>query len=202
MGREESRKESQIMTRQHLRIVLGIGVLIAGLAGCQKPDMSAMMTKPERPAELDHLSKLVGHWHGTAEMRMPGSDEVGKSTYTSASEWDLDGWTMTERVTITIEDGEKMNSMGIWAWDAKAKKFHIWYFSDWGNVGTGTCTFDEETMTWTGKSKSRDMVSGQTMVSKYKMKLVDDHTMEWEETVYDSLGMTKYFELSGTGHKK
>ena len=190
------------MTRFNLAGACLIASMIIGLTGCEKPDLSEMMKPPPRPAELDKLVCWVGSWEGTMEMKIPGHDEVMTGSGTSTVTWEADKWLLLERFEGTMGDEGTMKGLGVWTWDPKAHKYRVWSFDTFGGVSEGTATYDEETSTWHMKAKSRYLASGQKSVSEGKVKMLDNDTMEWDFTEWDSLKLSKYMEGHGTSRRK
>lgn len=179
-------------------------VLAAAVAGgCHKGvDLSEMMKPPARPAELERLGMFVGTWEGTGEMRMPGSDEVLTGKGTSRYAWDADKWLLVERGEYMMGEHGPMLGMGIWSWDAKARKYRMSWFDNYGGIGSGTATYDEPTRTWRMKSRGYYSTTGHKSVGEGTIRMVDDATMEWTFTEWDSLKLMKFMEMKGTSRRK
>jgi hypothetical protein len=181
----------------------GLGALLAvALVGCQKPDLSEMMKRPQRPAELDRLDSLVGTWQGTAELKVAGSDDVMTSTGTETVSWDADRWMLVSDFEYEMGDNGTIRGMGVTMWDAKAKKYRLWSFDNFGECESGTMTHDEETKTWHFKSKGRNLVTGEKYVGEGTSKMVDGDTQDWNFTIWDGWKLRKLMEISGTSQRK
>ena len=190
----------------HIRItVIGAVALLAiGLTGCQQPNFSEMMAPPERPVELDRLAMFVGQWEGTCEGTMTGCEEAMKSKGTSEAKWDADRWVLVERMEYTMGEGKdetKMAGICVWSWDARAKKYRMNCYDNFGTCGTGMATYDEDTRTWHMTNKGR-YADGTAVVGEGTTVMVDENTMEWNYTEWDSWKLTKFMEMEGTIHRR
>lgn len=186
------------MMHRHVSIAVGVLVLGAVLTGCQKPSMEDMMKPPPRPAELDRLAMFVGTWEGQGEMKMGGSDEVQVGKGVSTVKWDADNWVLIERGTFTMGD-QTHTGVGVWTWDAPAKKYRLYWFDSHGGTGLGTATYNEAANTWHVKYKGR--YGKMTTVGEGTTKIVDD-TMEWTFTEWDAWKLNKFMEMKGTSKRK
>ena len=194
------------MSRKFITQSCLVAVVSAMLFGCQsqKINMEEIMKPPPRPAELDQLDMFLGAWEGMAQIKFAGSEEVmehmGKSTY----EWMPDKWIFVEKGEYDVGDGKTMYMTGYWWWDADEKLFQMsWVGSD-GGVGTGTGRYDENTRTWTMKSKGMNPYNQFKTVGEGTAKFIDDKTIEWtwEEEIPSLLGAKEFMEMKGTSHKK
>ena len=156
--------------------------------------------RPARPAELDKLNMFAGEWVSTGEATMTGLDEVLKSTGTTESTWGCDGWCLVERSTMNMGELGGMTGLGVWTWDAKAKKYRSSWADDWGTTGRATAKYDDETRTWTMKAKGTGPMG--KSVGKGTATFVGDDTVEWTWTEWDSLHLMKVFEGKGTSKRK
>lgn len=187
-------------SRNVLFLATALGAL-ALICGCQPPDMSAMQP-PDRPTELDKLNMFVGSWRGETEMHMPGSDETMHTVGHSQSQWAADGWVLLEKYSAEIGEDHEINGVGVWWWDPQARKYRMWWHDDSGTVSTGTATYDENTHTWKMHGKSKSLYKHYSTIHKGTITMLDEDTMQWEHAEYGPLGLKKYFELSGTSHRK
>ncbi len=178
--------------------------LMALASGCQQPkmDMAEMMKPPPRPAELDRLEPFVGKWTGTAEMKMMGSDKPMKSTGASTFAWECDKRALVEHFEGTMGEDAKMTGLNVWTWDASAKKYRNDMFDCFGNAMTFNATYDEASKTWHAKGKHRCPMTGEMLNSEGTMKLIDNNTMEWRWTEWNSWKTKKYMEMSGTSRRE
>lgn len=184
-----------------------IGTVVLSLIGlsltaCQQPKMTMaeMMKMPPRAAELDQLSAFVGTWEGTSEgiAHMAGGEKVtgsGTETYV----WECDKRVLLNRMQWKMGDCT-MHGIGIWRWNAGAKKFDTFWTSDFGDVGHGQAWYDAETKTWHMRGKG-DM-GGHTSVGEGTMKMVDNNTMEWSWVEWNSWKTEKTMEMKGTSKRK
>lgn len=178
-------------------------LLVAVLVGCQAPkiDLDEMMKAPPRPAELDQLEMLVGTWEVTAEMKVEGSGEVMTGRGVETISWDADKWLLVDRFEYTLGDEGKVTGLAIWTWDAKAKKYRLWAFDNYGYYETGTATYDEDSRTWRFKTKSRNPGTGENYVGEGALTMVDCDTQEWNMTYWDGWKLMKAFEIEGTSRR-
>ena len=159
--------------------------------------------RPKRPAELDRLNMFVGKWDGTGDAKFMGLDETLKTKGTSQTAWDCDGWYLVEHGEFEMGDMGRMHGLGVWTWDAKAKKYRMWWFDNWGATGTGTAEYDESTKTWSMNSKAAGPMG--SMAGRGVVKMVDDKTVEWTWTEWpgwDLFHAFKVAEMKGTNKKK
>ena len=133
--------------------VLGSAVL---LTGCAEPvmDISAPPERPGVPCEMKKLECLVGTWEGTAEMPCPETGEPMTFAGGYEAEWALGGMFLKSKAWHERGEGQKEQMVEFITWDPKAKKYHGWYFSDWGRYGESWSTTDGEC--WQGKGKGYD----------------------------------------------
>lgn len=186
--------------------VAGVAALLAvGLAGCQQPEikLADILKVPPRPAELDRLEMFVGRWEGAGEMKLVASDEVGTTRGVETVSWDADKWLLVSRFEYTTGDSEdKMVGVGIWTWDAKAKKYRLWSFDSFASFDTATATYDETNKTWHFKAKSRNLATGETCVGEGTLKMPDSDTQEWDFAIWDRWKLRKFVEMKGTSRRK
>lgn len=188
----------------YVRTVLigACAILFCLLAGCQQPAMSEMMQQPERPAALDKLNAWVGTWKGEATMTVPKTGEQMTMTGTSESRWAADDWLMVEEATMTMEGGEEMKGIGVWAYDSKIKKYRFWWFTNWNMVAEGTAWYDADENEWVMHGKSRDLASGHAWKSRGKAKFVHPNTVEYESAEYVGLIPMKIMEMEGVSQRQ
>jgi len=161
------------------------------IGGCAQPQWSTESPgKPDVPPEMAKLSRLLGTWTGTAEMVSPSPEEMKAmmpegaeetpESYASEgkSEWTLDGMFLKNEGWHEMGEGQRMSYVEYWTWDAKAKKYRTYYFSDWGESGQGWAWFepDGETMHFKGTVVDAE---GATKRGKGMLTFIDDDTHEW-----------------------
>ena len=189
------------MFRKTLTTAISTMALGVMLTGCMPKmtleEMKEMM--PQRPVELDKLKQFEGTWESTNVMTFSMLDEPLTGTGTSTMTWENDGWNLLERGTYTSEMGT-MHGMGVWSWDAKAKKYRITWFDSMGSIGGGTSKFNEKTNTWHMKAKSSSSFGDS--VGEGTMKFTDPDTMEWTWAEWDSLKLMKIMDMKGTAKRK
>ena len=194
------------MTRTRLLATTVIALTTIALIGCaeQKFDLQAMkdMEPPPRPAELDHLGMFVGTWEGTADMTMPGCDEVIKITGKNTTEWRYDKRFLVEESEMDLGEMGTMTSMSVSTWDPQAKKYRVWMFSNWGEADTGTMTYCEKSKTWYWRSQATNPMTGKVSYGKGHATSVDDDTMEWTWQEWDNaLYWGEPMSIKGIGHR-
>lgn len=176
---------------------------LLALSGCAQSEMNmADMRAPQRPAELDQLEPWLGHWEGTWECTMPGSDQPVKGVGTNTVSWEADRWVMIERMTGDMGEMGKFSGIGIWTWDPEGKCFRNWWYDSWGSSGHGKTTYDAATRTWTTTSSGTNPMTGEKTHGKGTMKMIGRDKLEWTFTEYDGLGLTKMMEMKGTSTRK
>lgn len=180
--------------------VLGLcaaGALVSGCAS-SKMNMEEMMQAPSRPAELDALNAFTGTWSASWECTMEGMPEPMKGTGMSVVAWECDKWVMLERFTGSMGE-DKFQGIGMWSYDPKSGKYQMRWMDSFGGVGDGTATYDAATRTWTMKGKGSGM---QDSVMEGTMRFVDDNTMEWTHTEWNSWKTKKTMSMKGTSRKQ
>lgn len=190
------------MTTISRSILVGLVLVTGLLAGCQRPDMEEMMKAPQRPVQLDRLNAFVGTWEGEAEMTMPGTEEVYRSTATNTISWSVDNRYLMNEMEITMHNGEKMHAMELWTWDPQIKKYRQWWFDDWGGYGSSTVEYEADEDEWEAKGESHCMRTGHTSYDEMEMCFKDADSMEWTWTSGDALGLITYMEMKGTSRRK
>jgi len=186
---------------RRMSVMVGVVAVLAGLTGCQKPNMEEMMKPPPRPAELDQLNAFVGTWEGTWEMKMSGEEKPMTGKGTEVYAWEADKWVLTARSEGT--GGEhKMSGASLWCYDSQAKQFKYTGTDNYGMIMTGSGKFDAKTQTWHLKGASRETIHGNQSVGEGTLKFVNPSTMEWQWTEWDGLHLIKFMEMKGTSHRK
>ncbi|RME37332.1 MAG: DUF1579 domain-containing protein [Planctomycetota bacterium] len=171
-------------------------------AGCMpKLDMETLkQMRPQRPAALSRLDAFVGNWQSESEMRMGGLDEVIRGSGTSEIRWAGDGWFLVERAKWTMGEMGDMEAMGIWAYDAKGKKYRTFWVDTMGGTGVGTARYNEKTKTWHLKAKIRTPFGDS--IGKGTTRFPDADTMEWTWREYALGGLMKVSEMKGTSKRR
>ena len=179
------------------------------LSGCASPKMPMEMPKRPTPGpEMARVAVLLGDWEGTAEMVEPSPEEMkafmpeGEEMPSSFAggnkyEWVLGGMYLKGEGWHEMGDGQKMNFVEAWKWDAKAKKYKTWFFTDWGEHGSGWATWcDTDCLCMDATAQD---VEGRESKGTGRICLVDDNTMEW---VWSESGAKGKMKLEGTSKKK
>lgn len=184
-------------------ILLCATAAIGLLTGCESKNggmsMEDMMKAPPRAPELDKLQAFVGKWEDHGEGTAMG--HAMKFSGTATMNWEVDGRALVGRGEGTMGD-MKMQTLEIWTWDPKAKKFMTMMMENSGEMSHGTATYDEPTRTWKMKSKGRNMNTGDTSVGEGTIKMIDNNTMEWTFTDWDGWKMKKMFEGHGRSERR
>lgn len=191
-----------MMTKQNCLSATILAVSIALLAGCMPKytieELKNMM--PERPVELDKLEMFIGEWEFTSEMNMCVLEEPIKGSGTSTVTWELDKRYIVEHGEYEMGEFGKMLGKGFWTYDPKAKKYRTWWFDSYGAVGHGTAKYSEKTRTWRFKAKSKGPMG--KSIGKGTATFVDDDTVDWTWGEWDSTGLFKVMEMTGTNKRK
>lgn len=195
-----------------LRSILGVLCVVVVVGGCAQPKWSEDFPQQPTPGpEILKLSRLVGTWSGTAEMVTPspeemkagmpeGSEEEMPSSFAGGGtfEWDLGGMFLTGTSWHEMGPNERVNYIEFWTWDAKAKKYRTWYFSDWGEFGVGTAEFEPDGDTLTMKSTSTGP-EGKTRRGKGTMRFEGDGAYKW---CWSEKGPDGKMEFKGTSTRE
>ncbi|MFO0972553.1 MAG: hypothetical protein U1A27_03810 [Phycisphaerae bacterium] len=133
-----------------------LGLALIGGCAESNPSMSMSMPPRAKPApEMQMLKPLLGSWVGQAQMVSPSREEMMKhmpkdappmpESFASAgrAEWAMGGLYMKNEGWYDM-GGEKVNFIEWMTWDPKARKFHSWYFNDYGEIGEGWMTFSAD----------------------------------------------------------
>ncbi len=183
----------------NLALALCAPVLFAGcMPKMTIEEMKAMM--PKRPVELDRLNAFVGSWEATGEMTMTGLDQPLKSTGTTESKWEGDGWYIVGRSAMNMSEFGDMQGVETWTYDTHSKKYRSTWTDSMGSVGTGTATFNPNTNTWKMKATSHGPFGKSS--AKGSVKILDENTMEWNWTEYAMGGLFKVMEINGTSKRR
>ncbi|MBI4716750.1 MAG: DUF1579 family protein [Planctomycetes bacterium] len=179
------------------------GILgLVTLGACAAPPMGDPFAKPTPPAELKKLDKFAGKWTGTWEMVEPTVEEMNKMMPEgskpmpavmkgeSKGDWTLGGMYLHRTGSYEMPGDQKSQFAEIMTWDAKAKKYRSWFFSDMGEYGEGTMTLDKDGKTYRMKFKGTDG-HGHAMHGQGTMTAVDDNTMEGSMTMTGCMGTWK-----------
>ncbi|HVP10047.1 MAG TPA: hypothetical protein VMV94_02550 [Phycisphaerae bacterium] len=197
------------MYRTLLVSVIAVG-LLAGCAQLQPKMEMKEMKKPAVPAEMAKLQGWIGSWSGTAEMVSPTPEEMKKMMPEGSKEmpktmpggekveWTLGGMVLKSEGWYDMGDGKRRSYVSYTVWDPKAKKYHGWSVSDWGDISEGWMTADPGGKTFRMTEKGTD-ADGQPDTAEGTMTLVDDKTMEWTVSVNGPQGKMK---LKGTSKKQ
>ena len=186
------------------RTLLSLMSLVVLLGGCAQAPMS--MEPPQKPApppELARLTRFVGTWSDTAELVSPSPDELKEATPEGAEEmptsfkggftmdWALGGMFLRNDGWYEMGDGKKVHLVEYLTWDPKAKKYHSWTFSDWGEHGEGWSYFTPDGNTLKFKVKGVGF-DGKPMRGQGTWTFLDDNTAEWTFTEVSSMGKMKF----------
>ena len=178
---------------------------MAGLPGCMPEmtmeDMAKM--RPDRPPELDRLNAFVGTWKGTGTANMMGIDEPMKLTGTSKTAWGVDNWCIVEHGDYEMEGMGDMKGLGVWTWDARAKKYRTWWFDNFGVAGQGTLTYSKASDCWFMTVRGKSAMGSTRGAGCITFK--DKDTMEWtwkEWPAWDLLGLFNFMDMKGTSTRQ
>jgi hypothetical protein len=183
--------------------LLGGLLLIAGCKSAGPMDMGDMQ-KPSPPMQMAQLDRLIGSWEGTAEMVYPEMPERSDTpnSFAGGGKWErtMDGMYLRSEGWHEMGPDVKMKSVEYIAWDAGAGAFRTFWFSDFGEFGTGTMRTSADGSGFTVKAKSTD-ASGESKNGSGKMTFVDNDTVEWTWAERNWMG-SKLMEFKGTMKRK
>lgn len=183
--------------KRRLFCLLGPAMLVGG---CMKPAMDmGPPKKPEVPAEMKKLERLVGAWNWTGEMVCPTKEEMMKAmppgskepqtkfAGTGKMEMVLGGAALRGTGSFDMGEGQMMTYEEYWWWDAKAGKFRTWSISDWLESGSGWATPCGDCDGFCNKGEGID---AQGNKKRYEgcMKFIDKDTHEWCFTEHGPMG--------------
>lgn len=123
---------------------------------------------PRIPA-LKILDQFVGDWVETVDM-----GEGGKAAGSGTGRWILGGTHLQTEFTVEA-NGRTLHHMTVMTWDAAARVYRSWMFSDSGEVVLFRGIWDDEkkTFTQTGMPDSNGVTAGSVT------KVVSPDRMEW-----------------------
>lgn len=193
------------------RIVVVAICTLGFVVGCEQPrPPEDFFQKPSPAAELAKLERLLGSWAGTAEMVSPTPEEMkammpegaeelpSEFAGESKMEWALGGMFLKGEGWHEMGTDKKVHYVEYWTWDPKAKKYHAWYFSDWGEFGEGWASFSKDgnsmDMEWTGFDARGAKSRGEGTIA-----FVDDDTHSWTWTEKGPMGKMK---MKGTARRE
>lgn len=194
----------------HRRVLLTLCTL-GLIGGCAQPQWSMEPPKkPGAPPEMAKLARFLGTWTGTAEMVSPSPEEMKAAMPEGAeempesyagqgtAEWTLGGMFLKSKSWHEMGEGQRANYVEYWTWDAKAKKYRTYYFSDWGESGQGWAWFepDGETMHFKGTVVDAE---GATKRGKGKLIFTSDTSYDW---CWKESGPMGKMEFKGTGKRQ
>ena len=191
---------------KHLIITL---CMLGLLAGCGQPKWPEPPQKPNPHPEMSKLKRLVGSWKGTGELVSPSAGKINAMMPEDAEEMPssfagggrhrmaLGGMLLQGESWHEMGDGQKATYIEYWSWDPKAKKYRIWYFSDWGETGTGWAEFDEDGNTLRTKARGTNF-HGKRSRGHGTQTFIDKNTIEWTWT---ERGPDGRMEFKGTSKR-
>ncbi|GMV96173.1 MAG: DUF1579 family protein [Phycisphaerae bacterium] len=170
--------------------------------GCVQPSMEDMTPKkPPAPPEMAKLEAWLGTWTGEGQMVEPSPEEMKKMMGPAAEDMPttfkggqkvervLDGMFVREESWHEMPKGQREHFVGYYGWDARAKKYKAWFFSDWGGHGGGTMTLDKNGV-WHMDFSSVDC-RGNASSGTGTVRMIDDDNMEWTWTEKGPWGRMK-----------
>lgn len=191
------------------RRVLSVACLClagASIVGCQQKEISMeeAMKPPPRPAELDMLGNWVGNWNGSGDMTMYTKDGPQKmtATYSERIEWIAGSQFLLARSEMNMGEGETMQMAAVFGWDRNEKEFRGWEFMSNGDTSTMEMEYDKEAGHWDMEGRGKNPMTGEPTYSQGTMKMVDDNTIEWQFTMWDSWKLKKIMDGKGTSRKQ
>jgi Protein of unknown function (DUF1579) len=186
-------------------LIVSLGATLLVGSGCQAAGSTAACCAPaspaaDRPAELKRLDAMIGMWSGNATCTMPDG-KTTSGTGKSCIGWEVDGNVLLERGEFTM-DGQTMKGLGLWTWDASAKKYQLFWNDSMGAVSHGEARYDEASKTYSMNFRSRNSSSGESTVGEGTSRLVDANTMEWNWTEWDAAKTKKVMEMKGVSRRQ
>lgn len=176
------------------------------LFGCQQNEttMQEAMKAPPRPAEMDMLGKWVGTWNGTGEMTMYTKEgpKPMNATYTERIEWICGNQFLLSRSDMNMGEGETMQMAAIFGWNKDEKEVHISEYMSNGDRSRSEMEYDKTAGLWKMEGHGKNPMTGQPTRSEGTMKMIDDNTIEWQFTMWDSWKINKVMEGKGTSKKQ
>ena len=192
------------MVRTRISCLAFLAFALGGCGGPQK-DMGDMqsMEPPPRPKQLDRLEAFVGRWEGTMEMKMAGSPESMKATGVNKVGWACDGRYLMENMEGQMGD-DKFVGIGMWGWDAKNNRYHIWWFESSGDASEGWATYNEADKSWHHEGSGHSAMVGKLTYFTGSTRFPDANTMEWSWKIWDNSWKwgEPIMEMSGTQRRK
>ena len=187
----------------------GVALVLLALtsSGCHKPDMSLgeMMKLQPQALELERLNAFVGTWESIGKAKMEGTDKLIPTSGVEEVRWEADGRLLVSTYEYTMSDVEdKYKGVSVMLWDPKAEKFRTWSFSNYGELGEGTMTYDPAACTWTMKGKGYDLASGHRTCGEGTVTFEDENIQRWTWTEYARFLFFKFkiMEFEGKSVRK
>ncbi len=173
---------------------------LAGVIGCGERTVDlSKIHRPPRSNEMSAFDVFVGSWIWQAEMT--NADAAHKS-WTGTANWQ---WTLDQQCLhgqLSARSGDvAFDTAGVWTWDAKAGKYIWWMFNNWGYPQQGTAKYDAVNRSWT-LNYSGTGLDGTASTGQYRIKVVDNNTLDWEMTEWTTLRLAKKMEMKGTYTRK
>lgn len=175
--------------------------------GCAKPDLD--MSRPPVPAEMAKLEPWLGTWTGSAEMVSPTREQLESALGEDAAKiptsfkgeetferyWD--GMFIRQEGWHSMDAENKARYVMYICWDPKARKFRQWYFSDYGEYGSGWMRLKSDGKTWSMEGTSTD-AKGKTRRGTGTARFTSDDTMEW---TWGESSLFGGFKMKGTSKR-
>lgn len=178
-------------------------VTLWATGGCLQPHFDLAQIKemmPKRTADFDHLAMFVGEWETKGEIKMIGVDEPFAITGTSSAKWECDKRLVVDHATYDLGPLGAMTGISVWGFEPKAKRFRLWWFDSFSESAVGRASYDEETRTWTMKTKGKNAWC--RIVNKGTVRQIDADNLEWTWTQWDAWHIWKISEMNGTSRRK
>ena len=171
------------------RIAIAGLALIASLTSCATTSTSDRPSSPE----MEALEPLMGHWRGTAEitsvseamievmpdfMKPDADGNYPKMGGRNSTRFGLNGTVMIQEGWHEMGEGNEDHYLQITMWDGSAGHYRSWYFSDSGEVGTSTMTFDSVRRMFTVEAEGT-RPDGSSYKGSGTMTIIDDDTQMW-----------------------
>lgn len=176
------------------------GCALFALAGCQKPPADMTMKPPPRAPELDHLDAFVGNWESTSEAHMADVAEPTTMKGKGTMWWEADKTALLGRWEMEMGPDSIMRGVEMWRWDPARKKYATFWTDNFGGMGHGWAKYDPATKTFTMKARGTGPMGDTVMEGTTKM--LDNNTMEWSFTEWDSWKLKKHVDAKGKSIRK
>lgn len=156
--------------------------------------------RPPRPSELDRLDRLVGEWETVGEVRMSVLEKPLPTTGRSVARWAHDERFLIEEAVLDMGELGRVSGTSLWTYDARARRYRMWWFDSLGETSRAEITFHERTDTW--HMRTRGQKYGYTTTGRGTLRHLDDDTLEWTWREFDATGLIKLADMKGVSRRQ